>query len=241
VIKPETPIKKASRLFLNESGFSCTSEQANFFILEKGFKPVFFVRNPLTRLASGFIDKFICRRGLPLSYPDNFEQLIINTITDLYDVSDYAGDYKGVSFVDLIEYIATCVKTERALDHHWMPQISGISQELQNQILSGHCFVVKQESFKHDLKNINFALGYSYLPPQMNVSRMPKTWSAVPQKTDYSSVSNQLIVESKIRIAKENLLTNATKSAISRIYQDDFKLFSYALVKGNHQKMLAEK
>jgi len=233
IIKPKDPINEDNRAFLRNNGFLRAPEDAHFFILEKGFKSMFFVRNPITRLASGFIDKFICRRGQALIYPDNYEQLVINTINDFYSINNYAGDYKGMTFADLIDYIAGCIETERILDHHWMPQISNINLQLKNQILAGNCFVVKQELFSHDIKNINFALGLSYLPPKINGSDLPKTWKDVPKKSDYSRVSNQSIIENKVRITKENILNNVTKSAISRIYQDDFKLFSYVPVKEN--------
>jgi len=234
VIKPETPVKAGARDYLRDNGFLRTQEEAVSLILNDGFKPVLFVRNPATRLASGFIDKFVCRRGEPLIYPINYEKLVINTITACYEASQYSGDYKGLSFVDLLDYIDFSMSAGHPLDHHWAPQATGLSEPLKSHLLAGNCFVVKQESFQHDLKNVNFALGLTYVPPQINTTRLPKQWTALPENSDYSTVANKIIVEKKAKIKKRNILTRATRSSIARIYRDDFKLFSYPLSLTGH-------
>jgi hypothetical protein len=226
IIKPAR-LDKKQRVYLRENHFLRSPKEATAFILDRGFKSVFFVRNPATRLASGFIDKFVCRTGQPLRYPDNVEKFAINTVIDLYHSQNYSGDYKGLSFVDLITYIDFCLKEKRYLDSHWKPQVSGLSLRLKKHIVLGQCFVVKQESFQHDLKNVNYALGISYLPSAMNVTQFPTAWDVLPENADYSAVSDKLIVENKASILKQHLLTNQTKSAIARIYRQDFKLFSY--------------
>lgn len=228
ILKPATPIKK-EREYLAERGYAQGAEKAAEFIFEKGFKPVFFTRDPMARIASAFVNKFICRSGRPLRYPARFEQFALNFIDKLYRHNNYSGEYEGLSFVDFINYIEFSVGAQRKLNGHWAPQISGLTEELKNLILSGKCFVVKQESFEHDLKNVNYALGFDYLPGYRNVSQWPEKWSALPQDKDCSAITNKKIIRRKIKISKDNLLTDNIKATIACIYHDDFKLFSYSM------------
>ena len=140
-IKPITPVKGGARDYLRDNGFLRHSEEATSLILNDGFKPIFFVRNPATRLASGFIDKFVCRRGKPLTYPVNYEKLAINTITDLYETSHYTGDYQGVSFVDLLDYIDFCIHSGRS-----------IGSPLGSAGIRTECSIKKSDSFRKLLR-----------------------------------------------------------------------------------------
>jgi hypothetical protein len=217
---------KKGRRYLLKNGFLITPERAESFILNKNFKLIIFIREPMARIASAFINKFIIRSGKPLRYPKGFEIFAKKFIADLYEHDGYLGDYKGLSFIEFLNYIGFSIKNQLKLNSHWSLQSSGLTNELKEIILSKNCFIVKQESFDYDLKKVNLAFGLNYLPEKRNASHWSENWRDLPKNKDCSELTNQKIVR-RIIITKDNLLLDSTKADIARIYHADFELFSY--------------
>lgn len=227
VIKPAS-FTGTSRIYLEKNGYLASPKKATALILEHGFKSIFFTRDPANRIVSAFINKFIVRSGKALRTPDRFENFATMLIDDLYKLNNYTGDYKGISFLEFITYIdRILLEKQKHLNAHWSPQVEGLSEELKQRIQAGKCFMVKQESFQHDLKNVNFALGFDYLPPHLNVSDWPRLWKALPPNRNCSAVENKLLIRRKLKLSKSNFLTDTTKPMIARIYHDDYQVFSY--------------
>jgi len=229
ILRPQTPVKKEMAYLIQEGFALQESAKATSLIFDKGFKPVIFTRDPAARIVSAYINKFICRNGRPLRYPKKFEQFAITFINRLYKQNNYEGVYKGITFVEFLNYIDFCMSKQKKINHHWTPQVSGLTSEFMELIASNQCLVVRQESFEHDLKNINTTLGFNYIPGPRNVSLWPKGWPLASQNQDYSTMTNKALIRRKIQITKANLLTDDTKSIIHRIYRDDFKLLGLSL------------
>jgi len=158
-------------------------------------------------------------------------------VKDCYEISGYKGVYKGISLLELLNYIKFFLAQNKRLDGHWAPQIFDGSEENLNlkdelsRIVNGKRFLVRQESFGHDLKNVNCALGLSYLPAVRNATTAPKQWTKFAQQADFSNMPSNEIIGKKINVQKNMMLTQEVKQLVKEIYLDDFNLFSYPLPK----------
>ena len=232
VIKPPTPIKGNNRLFLRDNGYFQQANTALPYIFDHGFTPILFTRNPLSRLESAFLSKFVFGKNKPIASAENLEQFTLNTINAYYGHIGYSGEYRGIALLELLDYVADCIKNNRLdlIDHHWAPQTLALVDETY-ALMKGKRFLVKQENFYHDLKNINCALGLTYLPPHLNKTMQPADWTNVATPDELARMHSYDIVLKKLKIAKNQLLSNAAKAAIEDIFYHDFKAFSYTIPK----------
>jgi len=224
ILQPEAPIKKPRRYLLN-NGFSKKPEEAANLVLNHGFKAVFFTREPMARLASAYINKFVTRKGKPLRKLERLEPFAKSFLEQIYKHANYDGPYKGISFIEFLNHIELTLAQNGNLNSHWSLQSSGITKELKQLIAEKKCFIVYQESFNKDLEQINLALGVDYIPGHKNVSQWPVTWKKPSENKNCSALTSKQIIKRKLKIGKDNLLTDNNKARIARIYEDDFELF----------------
>lgn len=78
------------------------------------------VRNPWERLASGYLNKFVCRRNLQKTIfaPPPYIKTVIDRV---YENKGLKSDYqKSISFKEFVNYIY--LTEDEKLDGHWRPQ-----------------------------------------------------------------------------------------------------------------------
>jgi hypothetical protein len=220
----------AARLFLQKNNFVCMQAEASNLVCKENYRFIIFVRDPYSRIASVYIDKFVFRRGSPLAWGKNFEGFAESFVHKAYafmgrDISEYSG----LSFDEFLAYISHCRKTGVKLDNHWAPQVAGISKDLRLFIRENRCFFVRQESYDSDLQKCNQELGCTYESKRINENKHPENWSPEKLQLDYPGITNQHMVEQRIAVDKKWLLNEKTRSLIAEIYADDFRLLNYAV------------
>jgi hypothetical protein len=228
ILRPAHDPVSRTREYLQNRGYQLEAEAAAQRMAQGGLRLACFVRNPLTRLVSGFVDKFVCRRGKPLLYPDDFEPLALQTIQELYAAQGYQGGYRGVAFRDLLAYIGSSLELGQRLDHHWTPQTAGLPPPIKAAVEAHQCFIVKQESFAHDLANLSYLLGLSYRPRRFNAVRRPAGWRYADAGEDHADTRSQVFIEAGLLPSHKNLLVPTIREEIAGIYRDDFELFCYS-------------
>lgn len=241
VIQLDGPLKKKQREYLTDNNYLRSPKEALAMVNNKGFTPILFTRNPFTRMESAFLSKFVYRGGKPLNNESLLEPFALKAAKDCYAISGYDGEYKGVSLVELLNYVKHNISKNKRVDGHWAPQIlnnqisfneKGQFTNLKEQlaeILNGRRFLVRQESFNHDIKNVNSALGFSYVPAYKNATTAPPEWGKAQQEADFGKMTSGEIINAKINMPKKMVLTHEVNALIREIYLDDFKLFSYPI------------
>lgn len=236
IIRPNSPLEKKHREFLHQNNYLHPPKEALANIYEKGFTPVLFTRDPYSRIESAFLNKFVFRKGKPLKNEAMLEPFALKVANEVSRRNGYEGEYKGISIIELLTYVKDNLNDRKPVNGHWAPQhMNSKDRDLDLKsgladLLNKKRYLVKQESFNHDLKNVNCGLGINYVPEYKNVTTAPAGWKPRHHmKADFGKMLSSEIIDRKIDVPKKKLMTPEVKALVEEIYIDDFKLFSYKL------------
>lgn len=146
-------------------------------------------RNPLGRLVSAFVNKFLISNGKPVK-PANLHarnlfpvRHIIQSSTSSYEgIKDpsYSIDppTANISLAHFLSYITDESVPLDLLNPHFRPQIINRPslQQLLRLMEKRFVFPLKTERFVNDLARINAFIGSDYIPPRSNESALPNGW-----------------------------------------------------------------
>ncbi|CAF3606607.1 unnamed protein product [Rotaria sp. Silwood1] len=187
-------------------------------LLSDNFTRVIFVRHPLERLASAYIDKIASLQASPFSLYDNIRRTICRKFASFYLKSNETAFYhwrriipkmidepcgKVVpSFQHFLEHI---ISDSVSMDVHWQPYSS-----LCQVCALKYNFIGKYETMQTDLNTlmsrINLTSNDLQFDRRFSTGRTKKQYQLM-----YSNLSDRLMCRLKY------------------IYHNDFKLFDYRL------------
>lgn len=146
-------------------------------------------RNPLARLVSAFVNKFVISNGKPIQ-PVNLHARNLFPIKHIIQSS--TTSYKGInspsysidpptaniSLAHFLSYIADESIPLDSLNPHFRPQLISLSslRQLLHLMDKRFVFPLKTERFVDDLTRINTFIGADYIPPKSNESSLPSGW-----------------------------------------------------------------
>ena len=187
---------------------------------EKKYKSVAFVRNPISRPASAYINKFLYRNKKPILDFENLEDFsknFYNEYLKYYKIK--TSEYIGISFREYLEFILNCKETNKILDGHFDTQTTS------EFIIPD--FYVKLENFSDDLSHINKAFGLSdYIPSVLNSTNdtMP---NALDENLILDNMKSVELLSLNALVKKRNILSEYSLELINQIYEVDFLNLNY--------------
>lgn len=206
------------RIFLRK--YQKSYESAILLCKEKKYKSVAFVRNPISRSASAYINKFLYRRKKPILDFKNlelFSKSFYNKYLKYRKIK--TSEYIGISFREYLEFILNCKETNKILDYHFDTQTTS------EFIIPD--FYVRLENFSKDLSYVNKEFGLSdYIPPVLNSTNdiMVNTLDENLMLDNMKSV--ELLSLNKL-VKKRNILSEYSLELINQIYEVDFLNLNY--------------
>lgn len=206
------------RLFLRK--YQKSYESAILLCREKKYKSVGFVRNPISRSTSAYINKFLYRGKKPIldfKNLEHFSKRFYNKYLKYRKIK--TSEYIGISFREYLEFILNCKETNKILDDHFDTQTTS------KFIIPD--FYVRLENFSKDLSYVNTEFGLSdYIPPVLNSTNdiMVNTLDKNLIVDNMKSV--ELLSLNKL-VKKRNLLSEYSLELINQIYEVDFLNLNY--------------
>ncbi|WP_309381107.1 sulfotransferase family protein [Cerasicoccus frondis] len=192
------------------------------------------VRNPWSRIVSGYIDKFV-REPFNPPKADVMEAIyrrkghqVNRTGTYIWKTMgqeikmpmDPAIPYhEGISFQDFVEYLS--LTPNRELDAHWLPQHSFLGK-YQFQ------WVLKVEDLNHDVTQFENAINM----PNIELARLHNADSkpakqSLPPDSKLSALVSSELVDYSSKLKPHNLLTKELVEQLGERFAQDAKQFHY--------------
>ena len=198
----------------------CISYSESTNLVDAGYTTIFLCRNPYNRSVSAFTNKFYWhpRRGGCDQF-DNLEEFS----KELVRYAKLEENFCGISFIQYLNTVRDMMAHSVFINRHWERQIPR-----HDNYRFKPDFLIKQESFKQDLDVVNDHLN---IPPwsskPINASSYQEDF--IQSKELLDRVPSAQILENKIALNKENLLSSEAKLLIQEIYAEDFSFFNYDL------------
>lgn len=210
---------------LAERGFLHTAS-ASLKIVPEVTRSIGFVRDPVQRVLSGYLNKFVLYRGKPIFAFDQLEPLSRRAYLQATGMTEQeAGrDYDGLSLMQILDYMEHFCNgpNEDGMDPHFSPQYALPFR--RRAILPDEVHDVA--SLNEALGDINARLGFSGLPGRSNAS----PWGGL-SRGDLTTVSSVELARMG-EIAKTDLDTPAVRAAVARAHAVDYEAFGYSIQKG---------
>jgi len=212
---------KFTRKMLHSEGYTCDANEAQWYCFSKGYTSAFYSRNPYSRSVSAFLNKFYVKHQKVISSFEKLEPFARDFINDYNSYRVYDSTNYNISFIQYLEFVSYLILEKKSIDHHWdrqVPRFDGFKLVPD--------FIVKQESFDQDIKNLN---AYFDLPDFVTIKRNSTTYSNdyILSDSDFSHASNFECRKQKIALKYNNLINSQSASLIKRIYSIDFEYFKY--------------
>ena len=237
------------RAFLQSSPYTMPLKYMRPLLELNAIKFVAFTtRNPMQRMYSSYINKFVIRNGKYLkkisqleSFSKEFLQEVISFEADSTSLDNPAnqpafvsahGDF-GLSFYSFLRFIIKNSSTSSRLNAHFRPQIlSGSTLNLFKRIKrKTKIFPLRVESFDDDLRRINECVGSSYIPPHINSTKLPSDSCKTLNSFELLSETSFSLIEAESLPSKESLAKffqhhPKLKSSFMKFFDHDFSLIA---------------
>jgi hypothetical protein len=163
------------------------------------------VRDPISRMHSAFINKFLIHQGNVLQKFSNLE-LFAKDFIKLASQKSQKGQRKPIKLrkrndtfnISLAEFIKAIIteKEIRLIDGHFKPQLLEQAHletitEIKDSI---SILPLRTENLADDLNILNSKVGFSYLPKKDNVSEIPPGWEAT-DSYDSATMNNSDLIK----------------------------------------------
>ena len=208
-----------ARILLYKQGYAKSISDINRNAKKyASFTKIIVLRHPLTRLVSGFVNKFVLYNGRWLAKYDDLEDFAKSIVDWIYETRRW-GVYTGIRFADLLEYIEDGARDNRQIDMHFKGQIS----ERYNKRKLKLDMICKVEQLEEHINEINNMLGIRYALKRRN-------------RTNYDVYTDEgrFLNSFSVELARKNiappartLVDKETKERIYDIYQRDFETGGY--------------
>ena len=172
----------------------------------KNYRKVVFVREPLVRLLSAFRSKFINIANVSNNrFHKQYGRRIVQTVRQNSSQASFGYEY-DVTFSEFIQFLIKFNTNSTAFDQHWTPVY-----QLCSPCYIQYDFIGKFESIATDT---------SLLLKEMAVDDLVPSF---PEREDTYQRSEETTESFYSTIQAKHLI------AISKIYENDYKLFGYPL------------
>ena len=233
---PDEQIRTASTKFskrdwLKANKYEYSYRQARLLIENYRYRSVQFTRNPYTRAASAFINKFYYRvsaehkNEAALTRYELLEvqaQCFIRLLNESKKLELW--HYNGISFVEFLNFVQQQLRLSKALDHHWDTQLP---RSMKFKLHPN--FLVRQENFANDLEKLNSYLNIdNYLPQVLNKTVYPMEFGS--SDSDLSGSNMLDLLSRKIAINKANLLNEKIQKTDPRNIFVRFYVFRLQII-----------
>ncbi|BAI91566.1 sulfotransferase family 2 domain-containing protein [Arthrospira platensis NCB002] len=161
--------QQAPRTLLAKQGFFRsinTYEDLEKISNYDGYLKVIFMRHPMSRLISAYLNKFVYYNGKILDEFHKLEPFSKKVVQEIYKYNNWDIDqnYKGIRFRDLIDYVKLNKSKNKPIDHHWDTQV----YDSYNPQLFSFDYIFQQEKFVGGINQLNNIFNIDYVPPQIN-------------------------------------------------------------------------
>ena len=205
---------KDARIVANERNIYKYNESYEEF---KGFDAYFFVREPIRRCISAYLNKFVVHDGKRILNANQLEsfskELILNYDPNLLE------NYKGISFNTFLEAIKKGININK-IDDHFNKQVN--INKFNNLKRNCKLHLINIDNLNEELPKIN--LKYNVKPK--NYEHLNKT--KYENDSIYIDVTNTLSNDLSLNNISVNNFYNAFK-IIYNIYESDFRLLNDVL------------
>ena len=199
-------------------------------------------RDPLSRMRSAFLNKFLIYRKKEIRkfsklelFSQNFLKLAEKTPLQVLPNSIQFMEKNNSFVISMASFIEAIAVEEqiRLIDGHFKPQLTEkrhleTISKLDNKI---PIFPLRTEFLSDDFMELNKFLGLDYVPPKDNVSDLPEGWR-YSDLSESVAMSNQDLIRSKIVPTKNALQkwieTNTeVKNSFLKRFKWDYQLREY--------------
>lgn len=212
-------------VWLDVNGYAHRPATAYPLAATGAYRTVLFTRDPKTRVASAFINKFYLRLQTPLDSRDALEPFAREFLDD-HGPAAASGPsaYEGLSFREFIRALAAAKRHGRHLDHHWDTQFPEPLEPPLAYPRPDH--LVRLESFAAGLDAVHAAMGIEAWPaPVSNRTIYPADFVERPGTLGAQRTVGMLADRIALRV--ENLLDAETLPLIREIYAIDYERLPY--------------
>lgn len=228
-IRRDREARLSARKFMVAGQFRIEYPMALEFRDRMGFDDYIIARDPFRRAVSIYLEKFVYYRGAGLDRYDmltNFAQRAYQVMTGTGKTDGAPDAYRGVSFVDYLEYVAEQVETrapgqEPNLNGHFLPQVpfAFVDREIE------YSNIIHLENIQNEIRPLATRIG-STLPFPM-VRPGVNQVNAAPD-LDLSETRSVDLVRAGLVPSASNLLSPRSQALILRAYAHDFAKLGYA-------------
>lgn len=214
-----------SGAWLAANGFALAHAEAYRLAATGAYRTVLFTRDPKTRVASAFINKFYLRSPVSLDSRAVLEPFARDFLAGIHPAAaaDEAA-YQGLSFREFLHGIRDARLRGSPLDHHWDTQFPAPLEDFLAYPRVDQ--LVRLESFDADLTAVHAALGIEAPPPPVsNRTCYPEGFTERPGHLADRRTVDMLAERIALRI--ENLLDAETLPLIREIYAVDYERLPY--------------
>ena len=192
------------------------------YIQDYNFSSIVFCRNPITRIISCFINKFVLYKNKPIYYRQDLE----NFSREFFDIFrkekgfPQQEDRVLITFEDFLDIVSIIFQRQdnsnnRTVNHHWDTQVSPALLSLI------YDYIVPMEDFQDSIQYVASIFGV-----QVGNIHANKTNYTNQITSEYlGAIPSFFIDRSQLRI--ENFLTENNKRKIKNLYLHDFEMFGY--------------
>ncbi len=198
----------------NVSFYSLTYWKAIKILNNKSYFKFTFVRNPYSRLLSGYLNKFVRPKDkLPFFFKD--------VIRDVYNYKSEKIDLdKSITFEDFLRYL---MRTEnKKLNEHWKPQYLFLGRTKFD-------FIGKFENIKEDFEYIKNKLNLPYELPHNNKTKYTKT-SRNAFDINWSKLTPSQLKSINQYPKYHEFYNEVLMDLVSKRYEKDVKMFGYEFI-----------
>lgn len=227
-IRRDREARLSARKFMVAGQFRIEYPMALEFRDRMGFDDYIIARDPFRRAVSIYLEKFVYYRGAGLDRYDmltNFAQRAYQVMTGSGKTDGSPDNYRGVSFVDYLEYVAEQVETrapgqEPNLNGHFLPQVpfAFVDREVE------YSNVIHLENIQNEIRSLANRIG-STLP--FPVVRPGANQVNAAPDLDLSETRSIDLVRSGLVPSASNLLSPRSRDLILRAYAHDFTKLGY--------------
>jgi hypothetical protein len=202
-----------------------------FSYIEKGFTAVALVRNPMDRILSSYVNKFVIYGNKPILFRQDMEKFSRRFFDKYRDLFGLSTDENILTFRDFLSVIGVLFSArenpdDNTVDGHWDTQIPpGLAQEKDFR----YDLIFDTKNFDKQLKPFCLERGFTFPEGRSNTSPWKTTDDTHPFLGDLPGAEL-----SQIKLSKSKFFDRRIADYIERLYEIDFRYLGYSLTDKEH-------
>lgn len=210
----------APREWLRKNGYVADEMVGMRLMADNGFTGIAWVRHPMSRAISAYINKFVDYNGTPLKQYEDLEPFAKTLARKLYAHKGWdLNAYNGFSFLDFLGFVQKVFdapETFGRLDPHFAPQLVNSYDE------NPFDHILKVEDSEACETILSDQFGFPYTTRRANQSNYG---TGLTDKLDSLPATDLIPLYGQF--GPENLITEQSVALATSLYGQDYRIFGY--------------